>query len=142
MPGEAVFEWVEVEVSAAAGVVWGVEPEAEIDAQDKYSEVVAHSEACVQRYLLGECIETELSAWAFFVFLQQPDVSSIDEKCSVKVGYYPEPVFGVHLELECSCLVEVGVAVDVVGAVAAGAYGAHGEGAEAAGAADIELFAP
>ena len=85
MPGEAVFEWVEVEVAAAACVVGGVQAEAEVYACYEYSDVVSDADAGVQCYLFGEGVDVELASGAFFVFFEQPDVSGVDEECTVEV---------------------------------------------------------
>lgn len=75
------------------------------------TDVVAQSEACSQRDVVQEAFPFEFGSGTFGVFLQQPDVSGVEEDGSVEPPHDAEAVFDVGFQFEVARLVEVAVAV-------------------------------
>ena len=132
METEGVPELAHVVVAGVPRVVGGMDADADIEADDEEGEVVAQTEASAESYFTAEVVEVDATSGATGVFLQEPDVTGIDEHGSVELADEGEAVFEVGLEAEVTHLVEVTVA-GVLGVVAAGAYGAYAEGADGVG---------
>lgn len=109
--GQGVLEGCHVVVAAFAGVVGGMDSDAEVGAEYEHGDVETESHTGAEGDVLEECGGFQLPAGAEWVFLQQPDVARVDEYGAVERADYREAVFGVKLELECTCLVEIAVAL-------------------------------
>ena len=139
---ETVLETGNVVVALLVRVrIGGVQADAEVGADDQVADVVAQSEARSQRDVVQEAFPFEFGPGTFGVFLQQPDVSGVEEDGPVEPAHDAEAVFDVGFQFKVARLVEVAVAVVRGRAVAARAERPDGEGADAVGAADVELFA-
>ena len=55
-----------------------------IEANDKEIEVQTQTDAVAEGDLLVELVETEFSFWLVLVLTDSPDVSSVNEKCSIE----------------------------------------------------------
>ena len=121
---ETVLETGNVVVALLVRVrIGGVQADAEVGADDQVTDVVAQSEACSQRDVVQEAFPFEFGSGTFGVFLQQPDVSGVEEDGSVEPPHDAEAVFDVGFQFEVARLVEVAVAVVRGRAVAGRATG-------------------
>lgn len=108
--GEGVLEGGEVVVAGFAGVVGGMEADAEVGAEHQHGDVEAQSEAGAEGYVLEEGRCLELAAGTQRVFLQQPYVTGIEKQGAMHGADDGEAVFDVEFKLEGTGLIEVSVA--------------------------------
>ena len=141
MEGKGILEFGHVVVAALAGFVRGMDTYAEVAAHHEHADVEAQTHAGAEGYVLEKCGGFQLAAGTFGVVFEQPHVAGIEEHCAMYRPEDREAVFKVHLEFECSGLVEVAVDLIAGHAVAAGAEAADGKCADGVGATDVELFA-
>lgn len=137
MEGETVFETFEVIESRTRRLVWGMQTDADIKAEDEEVKVVSQTSSCANRNVL-EVVHGELTTGALGILTQEPHVSSIKEDGAVERPEKTGAKFGISLEFEVTRLVDVGI-LAVVATIASRTDGAHGEGTHAVGATDIKL---
>ena len=138
---EGVLEAWNVEVAAFARIVGSVNAYAQVGAQHKHIHIKPDTHACAEGKLVEEVLQRDFATRAVVVFLEQPHITSVEEKCAFKIAKYGETKFAVSLKLESTCLVVISIRLNFAGIVAARTYGAHWKRTHRVGTADIELGA-
>jgi len=109
--GEVVAEGLaktgHVVVAPLAGIVGGMDANAEVEADDKEVQVVAYAYACSERYLLAKVLEGELAARLVLGLPKQPDITRIEEGSTLQMADNREAVLEVGLQLQVAHLVNV-----------------------------------
>ena len=136
---EAVLERGHVVIAAAAGLVRGMDANAEVGTKHEHVHVETQAETGAERNILKEILCRELRTGTQRVFLQQPHIAHVDKQRAVQETEYGEPIFGIQLDFKRTGLVVVAVG-RTVGVVAAGTYRPHGESAHRVGTAYVKLF--
>ena len=77
-----------------------------IEANDKEIEVQTQTDAVAEGDLLEELVETEFSFWLVLVLTDSPDVSSVNEKCSIEFPKEEGSILYTEIELDVSTLVQ------------------------------------
>ena len=113
MEAQRFFEAGDVEVTALARVVWGMNGETQVGTHNEHRHVEAQTHTSTQSQLVKEILHLQLPARAILVVLEQPDVAGIKENSAIEVTQNREAELGIGLELEGTCLVIVIVATAV-----------------------------
>ena len=108
MEGEVAFElgMCDWEVSVAVCIGWMYCFHASIKAQDEEAQVEPQAKAIRDCYLAPELIKLELSSWRLSIVTYCPNVSCINEGCSVYLPEEVSAVFCIKVKLDVTCLID------------------------------------
>lgn len=108
--GMGVFEAIDVIEAGLAGVVWYMEADSPVEAQDEEAEVVADAHTSTHRNVTEETVEAELTlgkARITITLTEVPHITRIEEERSMEVAKELTTVFQVADELDVTILDKV-----------------------------------
>ena len=105
MIAERLTERGHVVVTRFARIVWCVQSNSHIKADNQKLQVVAQTGTGAQSQFLAKVFPLEPSTWTCWVFLGEPYITGIQEDCSEQVCHYRESVFHIALKTYVAHLV-------------------------------------